>query len=233
MTALMCGTDNAGVVGFGSGGFLLVFDGDDCLIRRERDLRSLAREGLSPLVLVANRRFGGVRAVVFLARWKLRRLLMLLAALCLFVAACGSTGELGVEIEVLGPEPGAASEFTATGEAVDQGVVCGSGNAQWIGTFYADTGEPETGAPPDGSVLWVDYEFTCEGGSFVLRSEAAVDNAMVEAGLESGEPMEGGSFSVLSGTGEFEGLAAEGTRMMQFLTAGGVRDVFTGEVDNS
>lgn len=161
----------------------------------------------------------------------LRRLLAVVVA-GLVVGSCASEGPLDVELEVLGSEPGAASTFTATGAAVDEGVICGSGVARWVGTFYADTGLPETGSPEDGAVLWVDYEFICDEGSFVLRSEATVDNAMVEAGLESGEAMVGGVFTVVSGTAAYEDLAGEGDRTMQFPSEGGVRDVFTGDVTN-
>jgi hypothetical protein len=112
---------------------------------------------------------------------------------------------------------------------VDEGVVCDVGVAQWVGTFYADTGLPETGPPEDGTVLWVDYKFTCDDGSFVLRSEATVDNARLEAGLESGQPMNGGVFTAIHGTGAYEELTADGDRTMQFLPSG-VRDVFTGDI---
>jgi hypothetical protein len=46
------------------------------------------------------------------------------------LGACSSAEPKGVTIEIVGAAPGEVAEFTATGPAVDDGVVCASGTTR-------------------------------------------------------------------------------------------------------
>jgi hypothetical protein len=156
------------------------------------------------------------------------RIALLLLLVAAVLVACSEDDAEDAVIEILGTAPGEPSAFTVTGTAADTGVLCGTGVAQWIDTYIAETGEPESEPPVDGTALWVDFEFTCQSGTFVLRSEETVDNAAVEQGIATGEVVQGGDFTVLSGTGDYASLTGEGDRTFQFIPGGGVRDVYTG-----
>ena len=137
--------------------------------------------------------------------------------------------------------PGARPVFTATGSAIDEGLLCGAGTAQPRQTLCADTGLPESAddPPQDGDVLWVTFDFTCDDGSgtFALRTEATVDTAGLQTVIEDGELSSSAPFSLLEGTGAYEDVEMSGVRQFTVVTAGGfddgVIDIFTGTLDET
>jgi hypothetical protein len=108
--------------------------------------------------------------------------------------------------------------FTATGQAVDRGWVCPSGNTQDFGTVAI----PFTG----GAVFRADKVFTCQDGSgtFTLRVEATVIT----------QPFSDvGTWMVVGGTGGYVNLGGAGELVGINPTPTSVLDIFTGAVGST
>jgi hypothetical protein len=160
-----------------------------------------------------------------------------LVATAVIVAGCGGgddSQDVDFRIETDPAMPGQATSFTATGGAVDEDILCPSGDAVWGETLHADTGLPETEPPQDGDVMWVETSFTCadDSGDFTVRAEVIVDSAALQTSIESGEFLDAGSLSLLSGSGEYQGMTVAGNRRAAVVTPGGfddgVYEVFSG-----
>lgn len=166
----------------------------------------------------------------------------LLAVLAVVGAAsCGDDADdsaeaaFRIENSVAG-RPGEPTSFTATGDAVDDGMLCADGEWAWLQTLHADTGLPESPERPlrEGEILWVEFRFTCADGTgdFVLRADATVDNAELESVLQTGEMSSHHPLSIIEGTGNYDQLQVEGSRQWSVTTPGGpdfgVYDVFSG-----
>ena len=116
-------------------------------------------------------------------------------------------------LEGVGPDYGQGT-FTATGEAVDQGMVCTAGEAAFV-TMTDGAGEPPPW-DPDPVDLLVDWEFTCDDGSgaFMMRiaqpAYVEEDIEMAQTGVVMGEGEE--TWEIISGTDAYTSLTGEGTR---------------------
>lgn len=130
--------------------------------------------------------------------------------------------------------PAQATGFTATGEAVDEGLLCPEGDATWGDTLHATTGLPETEPPEDGDVMWVETTFACadDSGQFTLRAELTVNAAALEAAVDTGATLEAGSLSLQTSDGDYLNMTVQGKRQAAVVTAGGFDDgayeVFSG-----
>jgi hypothetical protein len=122
--------------------------------------------------------------------------LVLMAALIVATALpAGATPPSGVEFEVETSIIGDPSPFTASGPAVDDGLVCDAGtvvNATAKGTGFSPTGFNFQGIK----------HFTCDDGSgeFFVNLQARIDFR------------KGGTFNwnILKGTGDYEDLHGAG-----------------------
>jgi hypothetical protein len=158
---------------------------------------------------------------------------VLLAALALLAASCGnddSPTEAAFVIETDPEMAAGVTDFSASGEAVEEAMLCADGEAAWVQTLHADTGEPESRANPprDGEVLWVEMRFTCGDGSgdFVLRADATVDFAELDSVIATGEMSSDHPLSMIEGTGDYADLRVEGTRQFSIATPGQIEDSF-------
>lgn len=165
---------------------------------------------------------------------------LIVAVMSVLAVSCGDNDDVtegGFRIET---DPAASwadtTGFVASGTAVDDGLLCRTGELTYVHTLHAATGEPETPETPpeDGDVMWVDKSFACDDGSgmFILRAELTVDVAAVEAAVGSGELHDSGSLTVTSGEDDYADITVEGTRQIAVVTAGtfddGVHEVFSG-----
>jgi hypothetical protein len=179
----------------------------------------------------------------------MQRSLLLTAAVALVLLSCGdddstgsddSTDSLEFTIEAT-TAPGSGPAFTATGPAVEGGMLCADGDATPRPTLYADTGLPETveDPPQDGDVLWVTFDFTCSDGSgdFALQTEVTVDSEDLESVIQTGEYSSAEPFSLVEGTGSYQDVQMNGERQFAVVTVGGfddgVVDLFTGTMNET
>ncbi|MDJ0768242.1 MAG: hypothetical protein QNJ12_05585 [Ilumatobacter sp.] len=170
----------------------------------------------------------------------MRRTLVLLVAASLLAVSCGDDtpdeAEFRIQTDPVMPGGDETTSFSATGEAVDEGMLCPDGASTWVQTLHADTGLPESPADPprDGEVVWVEHRLTCADGSgdFVLRADALVDFAELDSAIATGDPLSEHPLSVIEGSGDYVELDVDGTREWSVVTPGGVDDgfyeVFTG-----
>jgi hypothetical protein len=129
---------------------------------------------------------------------------MLVAALTLLaiaapVAARSPQGVTIVSHVTFNPDGPNYGDFTATGDAVDSGVICASGT-------FVDTGLRFAGYQSDRGMvqLLVVKEFTCDDGSgtFVVKLQ-------IQANFDTG--IETFSWVVLGGTGDYASLHGAGS----------------------
>ena len=142
--------------------------------------------------------------------------LMALGLLAVMLVGCGSGSPAGLSLEL---EPQADFEaetytFTASGEAVEDGVMCDSGAWIWVGNETAD-GEAMPGSMIEEMVqaggdftMVVINEFACEdgSGSIVVAEQSTIDASnpaytdpgarvgtwVVRSGSINGDRIEGG-----------------------------------------
>jgi hypothetical protein len=161
------------------------------------------------------------------------RLAVGITGIVMMLAACSSEAASDVRIELVEPEPAewVMGNFTATGGAVDDGVVCREGEA-----FYQDVGTETT--------FDRYYFFTCADGSgtFNLRVSGVLDQAYedgIRAAVETGDLWEDATWATLpaGGSGDYGFLDGGGVHAGQVLEAGvapldggGIREVFTGDL---
>ncbi len=175
----------------------------------------------------------------------MRRTFVLVAAVSLIVASCGGDDTTTEAAFVIVADPHSpavpVTGFTASGEAVEQGMLCAAGEVAWMQTLHADTGLPESpdDPPQDGDVLWVEFEATCAdgSGSLVLRAEATVDFAELDAVISSAEMSSDHPLSMLAGTGDYADASVVGVRQWSVATPGDIEgsyyDVFTGTLSRA
>ena len=128
-----------------------------------------------------------------------RKILLLSTTLVLLLAlsveSAGATTPVGVQIEVETSILGDPSPFTASGPAVDDGLICDSG-------FVVEDSSKVTGFSNNGFNWKGVKHFTCDDGSgeFFVNLQARIDF------------MRGTTFNwnVLSGTGAYEKLHGSG-----------------------
>jgi len=144
-----------------------------------------------------------------------------------------------VTIEVLEEEdPGGEGPFTASGEAVDEGVICDAGQGMIAQIVDADTGQGPP-FPDDLENLLVDWAFTCDDGSgqFTLQlTQLAHDDPGTTEGRPVGEVIdEGATWEALSGTGGYAALSGEGTLTWEILNPSGrpSRATWVGVLDST
>jgi hypothetical protein len=141
----------------------------------------------------------------------MRRLWPVLVVVGLLAAACSSGGELSVEIVEMADPDTEEFTFTASGEAVDDGVVCDSGSWVWTGNRGAD-GEPmddaamgamfEAGEP---FTLIVGHDYVCDDGSGSFVLDAAVE---LDPNLDP--PDVSATWEINGGTNTYESLKGSG-----------------------
>lgn len=125
----------------------------------------------------------------------MRRLAILGLGLVLGVAGCGaSSGQALTILHEVGPLGGSGT-FTIIGDAVDGNIVCDAGTVEAVSVGV----ESELATFQD--------EMTCVdgSGSFVVGVEQPRDD------WQYPDPYTGGSWRILSGTGDYEGLSGSGT----------------------
>lgn len=157
----------------------------------------------------------------------LRVRIVLIAALLLSAAACSSTSEFAVEFTVTeipeaelnqidggcsgtGTPPCIGWAFTATGEAVDEGVVCPAGDVWWLGNETPD-GDP---LPDDQIAAQVDageifpivttHDYECADGSGIIDLKNTINFDPAALAMDSA------TWSIDSGTGSFANLTGSG-----------------------
>lgn len=159
----------------------------------------------------------------------------MIAVIALLVAACSGSDASDVRIELSNSVPGFDSmgPFEATGGAVDDGVVCASGEGSLMAV-------EETA---DGGLL-SEFEFQCtDGDGFRLQlqvppeivTDESVRDRAVDGALEVNTP-----WIVLTGEGRFANLEGDGMYGWRALEpgkgpgdGGGVFDVFEGDLTAS
>lgn len=155
----------------------------------------------------------------------------------LLVASCGddATTEAAFVIETDPAIPTGSFGFSATGPAVDEGLLCADGDDAWVQTLHADTGLPESAQdPPTVKCCGRTPEFTCADGhgDFVLRADAMVDFAELDDVIATGQMSSEHLLSMTDGTGKHVDVVVEGVRQFTIATPGdvdgGFSDVHTG-----
>ena len=129
----------------------------------------------------------------------------MLAGILVVMAIAGPVGAASPESVTLvshvtfNPDGPNYGDFDASGDAVDTGLICGSGT-------FVDTGIRFAGYQSDRGIvqLQVVKEFTCDDGTgtFVVKLQIQAD---FDTGIESF------TWVVLSGTGEYRSLHASGS----------------------
>lgn len=161
------------------------------------------------------------------------------AVLALILSSCSSTGPQEAEIEMIESAPMEDGRFTATGAAVDDGIICAEGTGRIVGATDAETGQP---ANETSTVVLVDTAFACSDGSGEFHLEVEVSSTFEDwlPAVESGELFDDGKWTVSRATGDYESLAGDGARAWQVVEAGvapwdggSVRSVFTGVFETS
>lgn len=156
------------------------------------------------------------------------------AVLVLTLSSCSSTGPQEAEIEMIDNPALGESEFTATGAAVDDGIICAKGTAGIVGATDAETGQP---ANETTTAVLVDTAFVCRDGSGEFHLEVEVTSTEDDwwPVIESGELFDDGNWTVSQSTGDYEQLKGDGARAWQVTEAGvapwdggSVRSVFSG-----
>ena len=149
-----------------------------------------------------------------------RKILLLTTTLVLLlilsVASAGATTPVGVQIEVETSILGDPSPFTASGPAVDDGLICNTG-------IVVEDSSKATGFSPNGFNFQGVKHFTCDDGSgeFFVNLQARIDF------------MRGTTFNwnVLSGTGAYKNLHGSGGGVgLDICGPGCVLDVYDGRV---
>lgn len=142
----------------------------------------------------------------------------------------GNDGGATVNIVILEEVSGGA--FTATGDAVDDGLVCAAGAARIVAFVDQETGDEPTAST---TALLVDQQFTCDDGSgtFTLQETEDLDDpTLIPRLIESGEPFPEQDWTVSSGTGDYESLQGSGTFSGQAIEPGSetIRNTMTGSM---
>ena len=129
----------------------------------------------------------------------MKRVLITGTVAIFFVAMAGpaaATPPSGVNIEVETDLAGAPSPFVASGPAVDDGLICAAGEV-------IDASGKVTGVSQNGFNFKGIKSFTCDDGSgeFSVNLQARID-------IRKGTTFH---WSVISGTGAYEGLLGAGS----------------------
>lgn len=170
------------------------------------------------------------------------RAMAVLGVLVVLVAGCGGDASGGLDVEII-PQADFGTDtytFTASGEAVDEGLMCDSGTWSWLGNETVD-GEEMPNSMIDELVragedfeMVVVNEFDCEdgSGSIVVAGRSTVDASnpgyagepgstvgtwVVRSGSIDAAPI-GGSGDIVSG-GDIQ-VSGEQSWLTGSLTAG-------------
>lgn len=146
------------------------------------------------------------------------------------LSACSFVEVGDVRIELIESGGGGVGEFVATGGAVDDRIICASGEGRSL-----VVGE-------DTETVYVrDFVFTCDDatGTFTLRLVGGFDSDKIAESVETGELLEDAPWVVVTGTGAYADLDGGGMRGVQVVElgvapwdGGGWREVFTGDVSS-
>lgn len=147
-----------------------------------------------------------------------------IAAVCLLVlASCSSAAsEMSVEfVSVLAADQ-SGTTFTASGEAVDEGAVCASGESLWLGNLtiegdpLSDDGMHELFSAGEAYSIIVQHEYVCDdgSGSFLLNATPEIDPALEET---QDAPIASATWEIIGGTGDYETLTGSGTESTESL----------------
>lgn len=140
------------------------------------------------------------------------------------LAGCSSSSVDAGEVEIRweGYPLRTASQFTASGAAVDEGLMCGAGEGLWTGEIRTVGGQPLDLAEFEASYfeaeatngihesVWF-VEFRCAdeafAGSFTIRESVRQD---FRSDVEAGELQPSGTWEISEGTGDFAESAGGG-----------------------
>ena len=135
-------------------------------------------------------------------------------AIVMVAAGCSSgSGGLPVEISTVSDSDSPEMSFTASGEAVDQGVLCASGTGEWTGNRTID-GDPLSDEAMaelfDGGEVYtiiVGHEYVCADGSgtFVVDTYPEIDPS-----LDQDVPVTSVDWEITGGTGDYASLTGSG-----------------------
>ena len=135
-------------------------------------------------------------------------------AIAMVAAACSSgSGDLPVQISAVSDSDSPELSFTASGEAVDKGVLCASGTGEWTGNRTLD-GDPLSdeamGELFNGGEVYtivVGHEYVCADGSgtFVLDTYPVIDPS-----LDQDVPVTSVDWGITGGTGDYASLTGGG-----------------------
>lgn len=184
-----------------------------------------------------------------------RRLLAMVAVCAAVLAGCSSSGDDAVsssgdtgaaDVEIRVEMGSATSAFTASGAAVDDGLLCAAGQTLPGGEVQTVDGEPSSdeefgqafdeALATEGVVERVFFvEFGCadaEGfsGTFTMQQNVRMDFSEIDAAaFQAGEldQVPGGTWEIAEGTGDFADLTGGGDHSMDFTTE---EIAFTGEL---
>ena len=115
-------------------------------------------------------------------------------------------------LEFIGP---GTETFTATGAAVDDGLVCATGFVSDVGTTVGNPNGPF-------QMIWTTKHFDCGDGTFdmklIIKLDLATNNTTAK-------------WRVTGGTGAYAGLKGNGTLVGTAVTPGvSIYDVYDGKV---
>jgi hypothetical protein len=162
----------------------------------------------------------------------------------LALAGCSSSGGSVAEVEIrLAGDPEAGETFTASGAAVDEGLICDTGTAEWV------SGEVVDGEPLDHEEFAAEYDaliaeaeaaqdvaeavtlrsFGCAdegfGGTFTVQENLSLDfSAEVDADADT---LPSGTWEIAAGTEGFAELTGSGDHVVDFATS---ESVYSGEM---
>lgn len=176
-----------------------------------------------------------------------RRVLAMVAVCVAVLAGCSSSGDDGAaELEIRVEMGSDTPAFTASGAAVDDGLVCATGQTLPGGEVQTVDGQPSSdeefgqafdeALATEGVVEAVFFvEFGCAdaeefSGTFTMQQNVRMDFSEIDAAaFQAGEldQVPGGTWEIAEGTGDFASLTGGGDHVMDFTTDD---VVFTGEL---
>ena len=175
-----------------------------------------------------------------------RRLLAMVAVCVAVLAGCSTSGDDVAEVEIRVEMGSADPAFTASGAAVDDGLICATGQTLPGGEVQTVDGQPSSdeefgqafdeALATEGVVERVFFvEFGCadaEGfsGTFTMQQNVRMDFSEIDAAaFQAGEldQVPGGTWEITEGTGDFASVTGGGEHLMDFTTED---VVFTGEL---
>lgn len=148
---------------------------------------------------------------------KLYAVLLAVVFLAMNVSFVFAAKPLAIHIEVLEYIAGGTEPFTATGPAVDDGLVCGTGTVVETAATSKDTNGPYT-------KLWITKRFDCGDGSGTFDVDMVVK-------LNKSTGTTTANWKVVAGTGNYASLKGNGSLFGTPIVMGvTIFDVYDGKL---